>query len=65
MVNTGLAGCRVDETAVFSSTSTGPHTDCVRTEGRDCLRVIHTVDAAGGPHGQNGLKRVHRAASRP
>ena len=48
MVNTGLAGSRVDETAVFSSTSAGPHTDCARTEGRDCLWVIHTVDAAAG-----------------
>ena len=48
MVNTGLAGCRVDETAVFSSTSAGSHTDCARTEGRDCLWVIHTVDAAAG-----------------
>ena len=55
MVNTGLAGSRVDETAVFSSTSTGPHIDCARAEGRGCLWVIHTVDATAG--------RVDKAAS--
>ena len=61
MVNTGLAGCRVDETAVFSSTSVAPHTDCTCVEGRDCLRGIHTVDAAVG----HVEKTASNASTRP